>query len=194
MELRRIYAAYDDTGVYVYQAYSPLIAEAALRKGTFSEHFKLDRMTWIKPSFGWMLYRCGYAEKPGQEYVLKIKLTHSGFHTILSRSVPSTFESALFANPITWQSAVKQADVRCQWDPDRNLRGGKMERTAIQIGLSGPTVRQYVNEWIVSIEDVTPLARVIGELVKNKRADLPPVPTEHEYPVDDTLHHTLMMS
>ena len=34
--------------------------------------FKPDRMTWIKPSFAWMLYRAGYGSKHGQENILKV--------------------------------------------------------------------------------------------------------------------------
>jgi hypothetical protein len=36
-------------------------------------------MTWIKPSFLWMMYRCGWATKPGQERVLAIQITREGF-------------------------------------------------------------------------------------------------------------------
>jgi hypothetical protein len=54
---RQIRAVYDDEVIRVYQAYSYSIAAAALQKGTFvSPPFKLDRMTWIKPSFLWMMY------------------------------------------------------------------------------------------------------------------------------------------
>lgn len=193
MEMRVIHAAYDDEGVWVYQAFAPRIVQKALEKGTFGEGFKIERMTWIKPSFGWMLYRCGYASKPDQEAVLKIKLSHEGFRAILSRAVPSAFEAALFADQAAWQQAVKTSDVRYQWDPDRTLHLGLMERRAIQLGLSGETVRQYVNDWILSLEEVTELAQTIGERVKNKRTDLPPVPEERVYPVDDTLRQRLMM-
>jgi hypothetical protein len=192
-ELRRIHAAYDDEGITVYQAYGPLIGEYALKHGRFGDGFKLDRMTWIKPSFGWMLYRCGYAGKPGQEYVLRIKLTHEGFRTILSRAVPSTYEPTLFADQADWQQAVKTADVRYQWDPDRTIQGGRMERRAIQLGLSGRTVHQYVNEWILSIEDATPLAKELGQRVGNKRSELPAVPDEIVYPVEDALQSQLMI-
>lgn len=31
--------------------------------GTFGNNFKMDRMTWIKPSFLWMMYRAQDAKK-----------------------------------------------------------------------------------------------------------------------------------
>ena len=81
MPEQRIYAHYDDQGIFVYQAYKPSIVKAALEKGTFGAGFNRERMTWIKPSFAWMLYRSGYATKTRQEAILKIKLTHEGFKT-----------------------------------------------------------------------------------------------------------------
>ena len=64
---RKIYAKYDDKTIRVYQAYNNKIADEAIKLGTFGEHFSLTRMTWIKPSFLWMMYRCGWAEKENQE-------------------------------------------------------------------------------------------------------------------------------
>jgi hypothetical protein len=51
----------------------PEIAKAALESGTFVPPFSMGRMTWIKPSFNWMIYRCGFARKAGQEVVLGIE-------------------------------------------------------------------------------------------------------------------------
>lgn len=48
---RGIRAKYTQSTITVYQAYSPEIAEPALRVGTFVPPFKRERMTWIKPSF-----------------------------------------------------------------------------------------------------------------------------------------------
>lgn len=188
--MRRIYAAYNADGIDVYQAYTPEIARAALAKGTFGAGFSLDRMTWIKPSFGWMLYRAGYATKPNQETILKITLMHEGFQTILSRSVESTFDPQRYADHAAWQTALAASEVRHQWDPDRHVDGRKLDRRAIQIGLRGATVRAYVNEWIVKLEDVTPLARAIHAALQN-RQPLPTVPEERLYAVSDDLQQRL---
>jgi len=55
---RQIRALYDDETITVYQAYSPSIALAAIeqQKLNASSDFKLGRMTWIKPSWCWMMY------------------------------------------------------------------------------------------------------------------------------------------
>jgi hypothetical protein len=190
METRQIYAAYDEAGVYVYQAYTPVIVQAALAKGTFGAGFSLDRMTWFKPSFGWMLYRSGYASKPNQEAILKIKLAHAGFLTILRRSVESTFNPRINTDEQAWKAALARSEVRHQWDPERHINGTKLARRAIQIGLRGETVRAYVDEWIIGLEDVTALAHTIHEAAANKQP-LPDVPDERLYPVDDGLQQRL---
>jgi hypothetical protein len=64
MQERQVRAVYTDTTITVYQAYSAEIAAPALRAGRFVP-FKRERMTWIKPSFLWMMYRCGWAAEPG---------------------------------------------------------------------------------------------------------------------------------
>ena len=118
---RQIYAHYDDAGVTVYQAFTPEIVKAALEKGTFGKGFNMHRMTWIKPSFAWMLYRSGYATKTRQEAILKIKLTHEGFLEILSHSVETTYNPHIYEDEYEWRSTLKKSPVRHQWDPERNL-------------------------------------------------------------------------
>jgi hypothetical protein len=183
---RKIYAAYDDEGIFVYQAFKPEIVQAALEKGTFNTGFSMERMTWIKPSFGWMLYRSGYATKTRQEAIVKIKLTHTGFLSILRQSVETSFHPDIYSDIEEWKRALNQCDVRHQWDPDRNLRLGKLDRRAIQIGISGKTAYRYVNEWIIGLEDVTELARTIQQTAKSK-SPFPTVPEENVYPVDADL-------
>jgi hypothetical protein len=73
---RQIRAVYDEHTIRVYQAYSDEIADAALAGGTFvSPPFKIGRMTWIKPSFLWMMYRAGWGYKDaGQRRILAIRI------------------------------------------------------------------------------------------------------------------------
>ncbi len=71
---RLVRADYTDETITVYQAYSPQIADAAVRAARFVPPFSRERMTWIKPSFGWMMQRCGWAHKSGQERVLAISV------------------------------------------------------------------------------------------------------------------------
>ena len=52
---------------------------------TTGPKFNPARMTWIKPSFAWVLYRSGYGSKHNQERILKIKLPHHAVGHILSQ-------------------------------------------------------------------------------------------------------------
>lgn len=53
---RYILAQFDDEGVIVYQAYRPAIGNFAATHGYFGgDHFSLNRMSWVKPNFLWIL-------------------------------------------------------------------------------------------------------------------------------------------
>src|SRR5690348_1890104 len=91
-EGRHILAQYDDESVVVYQAYRPAIGHFAARNGYFSGEFSFSRMSWIKPNFLWMMYRCGWASKQGQEVVLAIRIKRSGFDSLLAQAVYSTYK------------------------------------------------------------------------------------------------------
>jgi hypothetical protein len=44
----------------------------------------MERMTWIKPSFLWMMYRSGWGKKDsGQNRILAIDITREGFEWVL---------------------------------------------------------------------------------------------------------------
>mmetsp|Transcript_28345 Transcript_28345/g.83405 ORF Transcript_28345/g.83405 Transcript_28345/m.83405 type:complete len:293 (-) Transcript_28345:217-1095(-) len=167
---------WDAEGVYVYQAYRPEIADWALEHQSFGgPTWKPTRMTWIKPSFGWMLYRSGYGGKSGQAKVLKIKLSHETMLRLLSdcKCVDSNRETqGRKGNGATPHEGG--GNGRVQWDPERDLfspeQGGRkknreprrmLRRRAIQIGLAGNLSEHYANQ-ILSIEDVSDLAREVG--------------------------------
>ena len=78
-----IMAQYDDEKIIVYQSYRKEIGEFAIKNQYFGGAFSLERMTWIKPNFLWMMYRNGWGTKEGQEYVLAIHLKKSAFQNIL---------------------------------------------------------------------------------------------------------------
>jgi hypothetical protein len=168
---REVRARYDDRAVTVYQAYPPGIAGPAVAAGTFVPPFKRERMTWIKPSFRWMMYRSGWATKPGQERVLAVDITRAGFDWALSESRPT--DGSAVAVP-----------VLVQWDPERSLALEPLPYRAVQIGLRGEGVRRYLDEWIVAIRDVTPLAHEIHALVRAGDTDRAEAlcPPERPYP------------
>jgi len=87
MEIFEIRADYDRDGIVVYQAYGRAIGEPAVAAGRFVPPFSRDRMTWIKPSFLWLMGRSGWAGKPGQEMVLAVRITREGWEKALREAV-----------------------------------------------------------------------------------------------------------
>jgi hypothetical protein len=73
-----IRADYNSSSIVVYQAYSPEIGRAAAKHGRFVPPFSRGRMTWIKPSFLWLMERSNWATKSGQEVVLAARIMSSG--------------------------------------------------------------------------------------------------------------------
>jgi hypothetical protein len=175
--------------VTVYQAYSPEIAVPAVAAGRFVAPFKRDRMTWIKPSFLWMMYRSGRASKPGQERVLAVEVLRSGFEQALTTACLSHYDRDLNPDRAAWARRVKASPVRVQWDPERSLRLGELPYRSLQVGLSGEAVDRYVDDWIVGINDVTALAHAVRSRLAlgddTGAAGL--LPVEDPYPLPDTI-------
>uniref|UniRef100_A0AAU2JRB4 DUF4291 domain-containing protein n=1 Tax=Streptomyces sp. NBC_00049 TaxID=2903617 RepID=A0AAU2JRB4_9ACTN len=163
---RAIRASHTDTTVTVYQAYAPRLGEPAARDGRFPPAWKRERMTWIKPSFLWMMYRCGWGTKTDQETVLAIEITREGFDRALASACLSHYEPGVHADQDAWKESLREAPARVQWDPERDLRLNPLPYRSLQLGLSGPASRAYADEWTLSIRDVTPLAREIHGLVR----------------------------
>lgn len=133
--------------------YRPAIASAAVRTKNFHDAsvqaagYSLSRMTWIKTNFLWMMYRSGWATKPGQERILVIRLSRHGFEQILEEA-----------------TCRGEGDVRLQWDPDHLPSGLKAPggRRAIQLGLRGKMAERFSREFITDIDDITDLVRALA--------------------------------
>jgi hypothetical protein len=180
---RHVLAQYDDETVVVYQAYRPSIGRFAAEHGYFGGEFSLGRMSWIKPNFLWMMYRCGWATKEGQEVVLAVSLARAAFDAILAQAVPSSFVEAYYRDREAWQAAVASSNVRLQWDPDHGPNGNPVERRAVQLGLRGGVLAKYAREWIREIEDITPFVRAQHEILKRDGRSALITPAERVYPV-----------
>ena len=138
--VRQVRALHDEETLVVYQAYSPAIAEPALAAGTFVAPFKRERMTWIKPSFLWMMYRCGWATKPDQERVLAITITRAGFEWALAHSSLSheREQHGPGPRPVGPGALGHARKARASRDPGRpRRRGGRPLRRRVDHGHRG---------------------------------------------------------
>jgi hypothetical protein len=179
-----IRAAFDASTIVVYQAYRPEIALPALAQQRFVPPFSLGRMTWIKPSVLWMMERSNWAHKPGQEQVLAIRITRGGWGEALAQAVLSAPLSGVYRDAADWREQLDHAPVVVQWDPERSVRGKSLPYKSIQVGLSRHVISRYVQEWTVEIQDVTPLAHKLYQLLQAGRVDWvqEQLPRERVYP------------
>jgi len=152
---RHIMAQFDAETVVVYQAYRPAIGLFAAKNQRFGGEFSLNRMSWIKPNFLWMMYRSGWGTKEGQEITLAVRLRRAAFDGILERAIHSNYVPEVYPSREDWKGRLAESPVRVQWDPDHDPCGGKQERRAIQLGLAGNILLQYSQKWIVNIEDIS---------------------------------------
>ncbi|KAM0279425.1 hypothetical protein ACHAQH_004585 [Verticillium albo-atrum] len=189
--LRQIRANYSETTITLYQAYSAAIADPAVaaQKLTAAPDFKPTRMTWVKPSWAWMLYRAGYSYKDArQERILALKMRHGDFLTLLRRGVLAS------------EATAAEGEVRVQWDPERTVRLGRLDWRSIQIGIPGSLSRHWAEEWVVEIEDVTDKARKLKEVL-DQRPDVSDgellemglVPDEKAFEVPEDIRQRLRM-
>jgi Domain of unknown function (DUF4291) len=192
---REIRADFDRETIVVYQAYSPAIAEAALKAQTFMPPFSFGRMTWIKPSFLWLMHRSNWGQKSGQERILAVRITRTGWEKALSLAVLTAFESSVFHSPDEWAKHFREAKVHLQWDPERSLRGAGLPYFSIQVGISRHLIREYVENWTVGIEDCTPRVRKICTLLQSGRADQAKrqLPPEKVYPIRPEVGRRLLI-
>lgn len=155
-EGEHILAQHDESSVIVYQAYRPSIGRYAIEHGRFGgPDYSFNRMSWIKPNFLWMMYRCGWGLKEGQEVILGLRIRRAFFDKLLDAAVPSTFDGKAFDSQQAWKDAVATSEVRRQWDPDHAPSGAKLARRAIQLGLRGEMLRALATTELLEVIDMT---------------------------------------
>lgn len=168
---KEIRAVYTNNSIRVYQAFTKEIANEAIENRKFGAHFRTNRMTWIKPSFLWMMYRCNWAENENQEHVLAIDLKRDAFDYIVQNAVLSTYSYECGISFSKWKQLIKESDIRCQWDPERDIWGNALNYRTIQLGLRGQSLIHYINDWIINITDITSFVKEIN-LKRNTGVDI----------------------
>lgn len=191
-----IRADYNADTITIYQAYSTAIAQPALKAKTFVAPFSFQRMTWIKPSFLWLMERSNWGQKPQQEMILAVKIKRSGWDEALSLGVLTAYEPKAHRSLEAWQAQFAEAVVHVQWDPERSLRGADVGYDSIQVGLSRHIIRRYTEEWITDILDYTPLVRKMHDLIQRGHSDKAAklLPKEKPYPVAAETARRLMIT
>lgn len=183
---QHILAHYDNDHIVVYQAYNHSIADYAIQHQSFGgPHYSYNRMSWIKPNFLWMMYRCGWASKENQERVLAIWISKTDFEEILRQAVFSSFKQENYKTRDDWRKEMDQKDVRLQWDPDHDPFGAKLARRAIQLGMKGRVLEEFGKQQIKSIEDITAFVKEQKAHLDRNGLEKLLVPVENVYNLMD---------
>ena len=165
--IQEIRAKFDKESISVYQAYNQLIAFPAIQNNRFEKPFSFHRMTWIKPSYLWLMERSNWGLKSNQEYVLEIRIKRDCWEKALSKGILTHPDKAIYENGVEWEKKFKSAQIHIQWDPERTFRGAKMNKRSIQVGISRFLIEEFNNDWITEIIDQTPLTKKIRGLMKS---------------------------
>ncbi|WP_298417559.1 DUF4291 domain-containing protein [uncultured Kordia sp.] len=163
---QQIRAHFDGKTITVYQAYNKKIAVPAIKNNRFEAPFSFNRMTWIKPSFLWLMERSNYGTKSNQEYIVGIKLKREAWEHLLTIGVLTHPDLNIYKSASQWQEQFDTAKVHIQWDPERTLKGGKLEIRSIQVGISRFLINDFNEKWIERIDDYTPVVKKINQLRK----------------------------
>lgn len=193
MKQFEIRADYTQNTIVVYQSYNKIIAKSAVENQKFSTPFSFNRMTWIKPSFLWMMERSNYGQKSNQECTLAIHIKREAWEKALRLGVLTSPEKRVYPNSQNWEEQFEKAHIYVQWDPERNIKGNKLEYRSIQVGISRHLIEEFNEEWIVKIEDYSPLVKKILSITKqgeyNKAKKL--LPIEKIYPLPPEIAHKI---
>jgi hypothetical protein len=191
----QIRALYDRDTITVYQAYNQQIAQLAVQQQKFVSPFSFHRMTWIKPSFLWLMERSHWATKSNQNHILAIHIQRDFWEYLLQQSIHTDPTLSAHKNGEHWFESFENAKVHIQWDPERNLKGTKLEQRSIQIGISRFLIQAFNNTAIHSIQDITPLVNKMAQfrrLGQYKHAEKL-LPKQRIYPLNDALKKHLVI-
>lgn len=179
---QHISASQDEETIVFYQAYNHKIANYAVENGFLGgEAFSYSRMSWIKPNFLWMMYRCGWGSKENQERILALRISKTFFDQILSQAAFSSFNPAVYGSHEIWKEDLAKKEVRLQWDPHHDPAGDKMERRAIQLGLKGDILHEFGTKQLLEVEDITHFVHQQAIFLRDNPQDKLLIPIETLY-------------
>ncbi|MGH1339191.1 MAG: DUF4291 family protein [Aureispira sp.] len=190
-----IRALFTEQNIAVYAAFSDSIATVALQNQQLLPPFVYTRMTWIKPSFLWLMYRSDWGNRSGMTRILRIWITRQAWEKALQEAILTTPDYPIYPNKKVWRKKLEQTGIRVQWDPERAIDNKKLNFKSIQVGITGKYSEVYAKKWITKIEEVTPLAHSIQNLMFQKKltAARALLPKELLYPTPASIRKVLAM-
>lgn len=190
-----IRANYTEKHIAVYSAFSSSIADIALENQKLLPPFSYKRMTWIKPSYLWMMYRSDWGGRAGMERILCIWIERSKWESALKEAILTTPENHVYSDAKKWRKLLEKARIRVQWDPERDIKNRRLDYKSIQVGITSSLSEEYAKRWIFKIEDMTEQTRKISSLVFQRKYEEAKLllPEERKYIVNTEIHKSLGM-
>lgn len=190
-----IRALFDKDNIAVYAAFSDSIANVALKNQQLLPPFVYTRMTWIKPSFLWMMYRSDWGHRAGMTRILRIWVARDAWEKALQEAILTTPDYPIYSHKKVWRKKLDNTGIRVQWDPERTIDNKKLAFKSIQVGITEKYSEVYAKKWITKIEEVTPLAHSIQNLIFQKKwtAAEALLPQERTYPTPSRIKQVLAM-
>jgi hypothetical protein len=190
-----IRANYDRDTIVIYQAYAANIADVALKLQRFASPFSFHRMTWIKPSFLWLMHRSNWGQKANQQRTLAVHISRAGWEKALSLGTLTHPEPSVFPNASAWETEFANSPAHIQWDTERSLRGAGLNHFSIQVGIGRQMIQEYVDQWIVKIEDLTSTVSKIRDLLKSgdEKNAKRHLPSERVYPIEPRIGNRILI-
>ncbi len=74
-----------------------------------------------KPSFLWLMARSGWARKQGQQTILAVRISRTGWEEALGMAVPTDPDRRVVRSSDEWRRQFAQAAAHVQWDPERSI-------------------------------------------------------------------------
>ncbi|EQC38959.1 hypothetical protein SDRG_03914 [Saprolegnia diclina VS20] len=181
---RVVLAHQTSSHVVVYQAYNAKLAAAIVAAqclhapSVVAAGYSLQRMTWIKPNFLWMMFRSKWATAINQEGILALYVQRDAFNQLITDGVLSTCEDGAVTRD-EWTQRILNSNIRLQWDPDHVPDGSRhLGRRALQIGLRGDALLAFSSSMVDGIVDVTDFVAAQRPYVAARQLDALLVPHE----------------
>lgn len=141
------------------------------------------------------MHRSNWAQKSNQSRILAVHIKRSAWEKALSLGVLTSPEKSIHGSGKQWDSQFNNAKVHVQWDTERNQKGAALNHFSIQVGLSRHIIQEFVEDWVVEIEDFTPLVQKLNKLRRTgDRNFVKHLPQEKVYPVPEGIGEQLMIS
>ncbi|MBU0980825.1 MAG: DUF4291 domain-containing protein [Nanoarchaeota archaeon] len=136
----------------------------------FSESISRIRMSWLKTSLLWMLWRSDWGRASDQQRIIRVDVTGDYLRNLMQEGVSSKKRTS------------RLDEILYQYDPDRRIVGRRMRAgkdywvkagRTVHFGLRGPVLEEFIDKVADGrIEDITDKCRSVLQ-------DMPEHPT-HE--------------